>query len=115
MIAATLASAAAAPLVFLGNLQAAALGMGLWGIGMGAQELVMRAQIAVVAPTERRGTAYGVMNLIYGTAWFAGSALLGVLYDASSRVGLAGAAMALQLAALPILFRLARSPVRTGH
>ena len=85
MVAATLASAAAAPLVFLGDLRAAAVGMALWGIGMGAQESVMRAEVAAMAPKERRGTAFGIMNIIYGVAWFAGSALLGVLYERRPR------------------------------
>ena len=40
--------------------------MACWGIGMGAQESVMRAVVAQLAPQDRRGTAYGVMNGIYG-------------------------------------------------
>ena len=106
MVAATLASAAAAPLVFLGDLRAAAVGMALWGIGMGAQESVMRAEVAAMAPKDRRGTAYGIMNMIYGFAWFAGSALLGVLYDTTTPFWVAIVAVLLQLASLPIFFRL---------
>jgi MFS family permease len=108
MVAATLASAAAAPLVFLGDLQAAAVGMALWGIGMGAQESVMRAEVAAMAPKDRRGTAFGIMNMIYGFAWFAGSALLGVLYDATAPIWVAAVASLLQLASLPVFFRLMR-------
>jgi MFS family permease len=112
MVAATLASAAAAPLVFLGDLRVAAVGMALWGIGMGAQESVMRAEVAAMAPKDRRGTAFGIMNIIYGFAWFAGSALLGVLYDTTSPVAVAIVAVLLQLAALPVFFRLMRKEVR---
>lgn len=108
MVAATLASATAAPLVFLGDLRAAAVGMALWGIGMGAQESVMRAQVAAMAPKDRRGTAFGIMNMIYGFAWFGGSALLGVLYDATAPVWVAAVAVLLQLASLPVFFRLMR-------
>jgi MFS family permease len=108
MVAATLASAAAAPLVFLGNLRAAAVGMALWGIGMGAQESVMRAQVAAMAPKDRRGTAFGLMNMIYGFAWFAGSALLGILYDTASPVWVAVVAVLLQLAALPVFLQMMR-------
>jgi hypothetical protein len=50
-----------------------------WGVGMGAQESVMRAAIAQIAPPERRGTAYGIFNALYGAAWFAGSVLLGAV------------------------------------
>ena len=108
MVAATLAAAAAAPLVFLGDLRAAAIGMALWGIGMGAQESVMRAQVAAMAPEERRGTAFGLMNMIYGFAWFAGSALLGFLYDMTAPLFVAAVAVFLQLASLPIFWRLIR-------
>jgi len=59
------------------------LGMVLWGIGMGAQESIMRAAVAGMVPAGRRGTAYGVFNSGYGLLWFAGSALMGVLYDVS--------------------------------
>src|SRR5215831_9833851 len=50
MILATLISAAAAPLVFLGGFAAAVLGMACWGIGTGAQESVMRATVSQLAP-----------------------------------------------------------------
>ncbi|HET6520536.1 MAG TPA: MFS transporter [Geminicoccaceae bacterium] len=110
MVLATLLSAAAAPLVFLGGVSAVVIGMACWGIGMGAQESVMRAMIARLAPSERRGTAYGVFNAVYGIAWFAGSALLGVLYDRSI-LAVAATALALQLAALPaFLWLLRRAP-----
>ena len=91
---------------------AAVVGMALWGVGMGAQESVMRAAIAQIAPAERRGTAYGVFNALYGAAWFAGSVLLGVLYD-SSVPTLVAASMLLQAASLPVLLWLVRSNTRT--
>jgi MFS family permease len=106
MILATVASAAAAPLVFLGGFGLAVAGMACWGIGMGAQESIMRATIARIAPTERRGTAYGIFNAVYGLAWFCGSAALGILYDLSlPSVVIVSAA--LQAASLPIFFWLA--------
>jgi MFS family permease len=107
MILATLGSLLAAPLAFLGGPAAAVVGMALWGVGMGAQESIMRAAIAQIAPAERRGTAYGIFNAIYGVAWFAGSVLLGVLYDRSI-LALVGVAMLLQVMALPILWWLTR-------
>ena len=109
MALATLISAAAAPLVFFGGFGAALVGMACWGIGTGAQDTVMRAAIARLAPPERRATAFGVYNFVFGVAWFAGSVLLGVLYDLSLP-GVVIAAMLLQLAALPILVALARRP-----
>jgi MFS family permease len=107
MILATLGSLLAAPLAFLGGPTGAVVGMAFWGIGMGAQESVMRAAIAQIAPAERRGTAYGIFNAIYGVAWFAGSILLGVLYDYSI-LGLVVASILLQAASLPVLLHLIR-------
>jgi len=101
MILATVASAAAAPLVFLGNFPLAVAGMACWGVGTGAQDSIMRATVARLAPQQRRATAFGIMNAIYGIAWFAGSVLLGVLYDLSI-VAVVLASMLLQATALPI-------------
>ena len=106
MVLATIASAAAAPLVFLGNLPLAIIGMACWGLGTGAQDSVMRATISRLAPQQRRATAFGIMNAVYGVAWFAGSVLLGVLYD-RSLVAVVLTSALLQAAALPIFVRLA--------
>ena len=84
-----------------------------WGIGPGAQESVMRATIAQLAPHERRATAFGIFNAVYGVAWFAGSVLLGVLYDLSI-AGVVIASTALQAAALPVLYWLAHRRARSS-
>jgi MFS family permease len=109
MNAATVVSAAAAPLVFLANWPGAAIGMACWGLGTGAQDSIMRATIARLAPQQRRGTAFGIMNAVYGVAWFAGSVLLGVLYDRSIWAVVLASTL-LQLAAAPIFMRLASRP-----
>lgn len=93
----------AAPLVFLGGRGLAFAGMGLWGIGMGAHQSVGRAAVARMSPPERRGSAYGTYNAVYGLAWFAGSALLGFLYD-RTLVGLVLVAVGAQALAIgPLL------------
>jgi MFS family permease len=74
-----------APMVFLGDWKFALLGMILWGIGMGMQESVLRAAIATMIPSEKRGSAYGIFNMAYGFCWFIGSAAMGILYDSSIR------------------------------
>ncbi|MGQ9532270.1 MAG: MFS transporter, partial [Desulfotomaculales bacterium] len=102
LVAATLVSSLFAPFVFLGGPQWALLGMALWGVGMGAQESVMRAALAEMVPAHRRGTAYGLFNTGYGVFWFLGSALAGLLYD-HSVPGLIGFSVAAQLASLPLL------------
>jgi MFS family permease len=104
MIVATCASALSAPLAFLGGPAAATTGVAMWGIGIGAQASVMRAAIAPLAPASQRGTAYGIFNAAYGLAWFAGSSLLGLLYDWSVPA-LAAVSVVLQGAALVILWR----------
>ncbi len=72
-----------APLVFMGGFFLAIFGMILWGIGLGAQESIMRAYIGNLVPMDKRGTAYGILNLWFGVFWFLGSALMGALYDVS--------------------------------
>ncbi len=102
LIVASLLSAFFAPWVFLGGFYFALIGMGLWGIGMGAQESIMRAAIAGMVPANRRGSAYGVFNSAYGVFWFVGSALMGILYDISIP-SLIVFSVVSQLAAIPLL------------
>ncbi|NOZ76524.1 MAG: MFS transporter [Euryarchaeota archaeon] len=100
-----LVSSLFAPLVFFGGLYPALLGMVLWGVGMGAQESVMRAAVAGMVPADRRGTAYGIFNAGYGLAWFVGSALMGALYGVSLTY-LVVFSVAAQLASVPVFARL---------
>ncbi len=109
LIASTLISAPFAALCFGGHLAAVAVGMVLWGAGMGAQESVLRAMVATLVPTGRRATAYGLFRASYGLAWFLGSALLGYLYDFSLR-GLIAFSVLAQLAAVPLLVAACRRP-----
>jgi MFS family permease len=82
--------------------------MALWGIGMGAQESILRAAIAGMIAPEQRGTAYGLFNMFYGVAWFLGSLLLGILYDRALPWMILFSVTA-QLLAIPILASLRRS------
>jgi predicted MFS family arabinose efflux permease len=107
LMTSTLLSALFAPLVFLGGVTAAWVGVGLWGIGLGAQESILRATIAGMVPPDRRGWAYGLFNAAYGIAWFLGSALMGLLYDASL-TGLIAFSIVVQLTALPLLWVVTR-------
>jgi MFS family permease len=103
LIVSALISAAFAPFVFFGGFWLALSGVVLWGIGMGAQESIMRAAIAKMIPADRRGTAYGVFNTVYGIFWFAGSALMGYLYDISIPA-LVLFSVAAQLLSVPLLW-----------
>jgi len=101
LAAATAISVLFAPLAFFGGFAGALAGVVLWGIGMGAQESIMRAAVAALTPSERRGTAYGLFNLFFGVFWFAGSAAMGALYDLSV-AALVVFSVGAQLAAMPL-------------
>ena len=106
-----LISLAALPLVFLGGLPAAVAGMACWGAGLGAQDAILRAGIAGMVSMDKRGRAYGTFNAVYGLAWFAGSATMGLLYDASLPAVVAfGVTMKFAAAAIFWRFRI-RLPV----
>jgi len=83
LAAASLAAAPFAGLCFLGGRDLALLGLGLWAIGMGAQESILRAAIGDLTPPDRRAAAYGSFQAAFGASWFAGSALMGLLYGIS--------------------------------
>jgi len=102
LVGAALAAAAFAPLVFYGGAPLAVVGLVLWGLGIASQESVMRAAVATMVPPGRRASAYGSFNAGYGLCWFAGSVLLGVLYDRSLPL-LVGFSVAIQLIAVPLL------------
>lgn len=107
LAAVTVLTAAFAPLAFLGGAGLAVLGVVLWGVGLGAHESIMRAAVATMVGAARRGTAYGLFNTGYGVAWFAGSALMGVLYDVSLS-WLVAFCLVTQLAAVPLLLAAGR-------
>jgi MFS family permease len=102
-----LLSAGFAPLAFSGSPSLVVLGVVLWGIGLGAQESILRAAVARMVGAERRGTAYGLFNTGFGLCWFAGSALMGLLYDVSLPA-LVGFSVIAQLTAGAMLAVIAR-------
>jgi len=114
LIFVSLLSSLFAPLVFFGGAYLALAGIAIWGIGMGAQESIMRAAVAEMAPVDKRGTAYGVFNSGYGVLWFAGSALMGFFYDISIPV-LVGFSVVMQLASVPVLLLVKREQGRQAQ
>ena len=56
------------------------MGVILWGIGMGAQESILKAVISMMVSKEKRATAYGIFYTVFGSAWFLGSVAIGWLY-----------------------------------
>lgn len=90
------------PLVFWGNSLLIWVGLILWGLGLAAQSVAMKAFIADLVPAPQRGSAYGVFNMGFGVAWFLGSALMGILYD-RSLFALVAFSLICQWLALPLL------------
>nr|WP_281379700.1 MFS transporter [Flexivirga oryzae] len=110
----TVLTAAYAPLVFLGSLPLAVIGILAWGLGMAAQESIIKAVLTTIVPADRRASAFGLFDTGFGVAWFAGSILLGVLYD-TSLVALAVISALVQLAALPLLVLTRRRLAAAGN
>ncbi|MBI4675446.1 MAG: MFS transporter [Chloroflexi bacterium] len=110
LVIVSLLSALFAPFVFLGGFGLALVGMALWGIGLGAQESILRAAVAGMVSPERRGSAYGIFNTGFGVVWFLGSALMGYLYDVSLPALIAFSVLT-QLAAIPFFWS-ARREIR---
>ena len=76
------------------------LGIALWGIGMGAQESILKAAVSTMVPKISRATGYGIFEFSFGVFWFLGSWLLGVLYDVNITAMII-VSTAAQLAAIP--------------
>ena len=104
---AALVPVAAAPLVLLGGPALVVAGMACWGFGVAVVAGVVKPHLGALVAPRRRGRAYGTFDAAFGLSWFAGSALLGVLYDQDVRVA-ALASAALALPAAPLLWLAAR-------
>jgi MFS family permease len=93
------------------------VGVLLWGLHMGCTQGLLAALVADTAPPDRRGTAFGMFNLVSGLAQFCASVIAGVFWDAHgpSSTFLVGAALAiLALAALLSVRNLLRRPLAAG-
>ena len=72
-----------APLVFFGQSWVVLGGMILWGIGMGAQNSLLKSVIAPLLRRDVRATGFGLFDTGFGVAWFLGSWVMGILYEKS--------------------------------
>lgn len=57
------------------------IGLALWGVGMGAQESILKAAVTSIVPKQCRATGYGIFECSFGVFWFLGSFLMGMLYE----------------------------------
>lgn len=102
LVISTALSSLFAPLVFLSDsIPALLAGIALWGVGMGAQESILKAAVTGMAPKASRATAYGLFECSFGIFWFLGSWALGALYDVSIPA-MAAVSVLAQLAAVPL-------------
>jgi predicted MFS family arabinose efflux permease len=83
LAAGILISMLALPFGFLGGAAGTVVAAVCWATGLGAQDASLRGGIANVVSMNKRGSAFGAFNGVYGVAWFAGSVVMGVLYDYS--------------------------------
>jgi MFS family permease len=81
-------------LAFAPGIWGVMLGIGLWGLHMGMTQGLLAALVADTAPTDLRGTAFGLFNLASGVALLLASLIAGLLWEliGPSATFLAGAA-----------------------
>jgi MFS family permease len=70
-------------LAYAVNVAGVMVGTALWGLHMGLTQGILASLVADAAPTDLRGTAFGMFNLICGIATLAASVVAGVLWDAA--------------------------------
>jgi MFS family permease len=59
------------------------IGICMWGIGMGAQESILKAAVAKLIEKENRALGFGIFEFVFGLCWFIGSYFLGIIYESS--------------------------------
>lgn len=102
LVLSTIISAPFSAFVFLGkSVPMVLVGVVLWGVGMGAQESILKAAVTTMVPKSSRATGYGIFECSFGIFWFLGSWLLGVLYDVSVPIMVVVSVVA-QIAAIPM-------------
>ncbi|MDO9628584.1 MAG: MFS transporter [Acholeplasmataceae bacterium] len=79
------------------------IGVVLWGVGMGAQESILKAVIAKMVAKDKRATGYGIFSSVFGLFWFLGSLVIGFAY-ARSLIFLIIFSITMELLAIVILF-----------
>lgn len=94
------------PILIFGSRSTAVLltGIALWGVGMGAQESILKAAVTTMVPKSSRATGYGIFECSFGIFWFLGSWLMGVLYD-HSICWMIAVSVTAQLAAIPLYWK----------
>ena len=108
-----LISVLALPLGLLGGATAAIGSVACWATGLGAQDACLRSGIATVVSMNKRGSAFGAFNGVFGVMWFVGSLTMGVLYSRSF-LAVAAFGVTSQLGAA-VMFFLMRRKLQTAQ
>ncbi len=112
LIFSTLLSSGFAVFIFsMHSVPALLVGIALWGIGMGAQESILKAAVSSMVPKSSRATGYGIFECSFGFFWFLGSWLMGALYDFSIPAMVA-VSVAAQLLSIPLYLASSRQKIR---
>ena len=112
LIFSTLLSSGFAVFVFsMHSVPALLVGIALWGVGMGAQESILKAAVSSMVPKSSRATGYGIFECSFGFFWFLGSWLMGALYDFSIPAMVA-VSVATQLLSIPLYLASSRQKIR---
>jgi MFS family permease len=98
-------------LAFVPGLAGVVIGVGLWGFYLGFSEGLLSALVADTAPEDLRGTAFGLFNLVTGSALLVASVLAGWLwYDFGPAATFVAGAVWSGLAVLIVAFGIKFSP-----
>ena len=112
LIFSTLLSSGFAVFIFsMHSVPALLVGIALWGVGMGAQESILKAAVSSMVPKSSRATGYGIFECSFGFFWFLGSWLMGALYDFSIPAMVA-VSVAAQLLSIPLYLASSRQKIR---
>ncbi len=70
--------------IFTGNnIWMIMLGILIWGLGIGSLETIIKSEVTQLVSKQNRSKSFGIINLFFGVALFAGSWLCGIFYDIS--------------------------------
>ncbi|MGC3024448.1 MFS transporter [Burkholderia sp. DN3021] len=82
------------------------VGVALWGLHMGMTQGLLATMVARAAPSELRGTAFGVFNLLSGVATLVSSVVAGILWDRAGAAATFYAGAVFSAATIALLVRL---------
>ncbi|MBU5689840.1 MAG: MFS transporter [Candidatus Aenigmatarchaeota archaeon] len=96
------------PFIFSYNIALILIAVFFWGVVMGSHETIMKAAIADLTSISKRGTGYGIFNVIYGLALFFGSVFSGYLYEISITLMIASL-VCIEILSIALFFVLKKS------